>query len=63
MLSISTVGGDFSYNDAANDFICASIRYTYSFRNANIVAADFANSGTITATALTANIGQYRVLQ
>ena len=52
------VGGDFSYNDAANDFVWATNDTLTVSGNASIVAAGFANSGTITtnnALNLTAN--------
>ena len=52
------VGGDFSYNDAANDFVWATNDTLTISGNASIVAAGFANSGTITtnnALNLTAN--------
>ena len=42
------VGGDFSYNDSANDFIWGEFDTLTVSGDANIVAADFANSGTIT---------------
>ena len=42
------VGGDFSYNDSASDFIWGDSDILTVSGDANIVAADFANSGTIT---------------
>ena len=44
------IGGDFSYNDSANDFVWDANNTLTVLGDANIVAADFANSGTITVT-------------
>ena len=44
------VGGDFSNNDAANDFVWGASDILIVGGSASIVAADFANSGTITVT-------------
>ena len=44
------VGGNFSYNDPANDFSWDANDTLTVLGTANIVAADFANSGTITVT-------------
>ena len=44
------IGGDFSYNDSANDFVWGANDTLTVLGDANIVAADFANSGTITIT-------------
>ena len=52
------VDGDFSYNDAANDFVWGDSDTLTVSGSASIVAAGFANSGTITtnnALNLTAN--------
>ena len=43
------VGGNFSYNDANNDFVWNANDTLTVLGTANIVAADFNNSGTITA--------------
>ena len=45
-----TVGGNFSYNDSANDFVLGDNDSLVVSGSANIVAAGFANSGTITVT-------------
>ena len=44
------VGGNFSYNDSANDFVWGDSDTLTVLGNVNIVAADFANSGAITVT-------------
>ena len=44
------VDGDFSYDDAANDFVLGLNDTLTVLGSANIVAADFANSGTIAVT-------------
>ena len=44
------IGGDFSYDDAANDFVLGLNDTLTVLGSANIVAADFANSGTIAVT-------------
>ena len=44
------VGGNFSYNDAANDLTWRATDTLTVSGNANIVAADFSNSGTINVT-------------
>ena len=44
------IGGDFSYDDSANDFVLGVNNILTVLGEANIVAADFANSGTITIT-------------
>ena len=44
------VGGDFSYNDSANNFTWGVNDSLVVLGSANIVAADFANSGIITVT-------------
>ena len=44
------VGGDFSYNDSANNFTWGVNDSLVVLGTANIVAADFANSGIITVT-------------
>ena len=45
-----TVGGDFSYDDSANNFTWGVNDSLVVLGTANIVAADFANSGIITVT-------------
>ena len=50
------VGGDFSYNDTNNDFVWGANDTLTVLGNANIVAADFANSGTITVTNSSLNL-------
>ena len=45
-----TVGGNFSYDDSANDFVLGDNDSLVVSGSANIVAAGFANSGTITVT-------------
>ena len=50
IVTISTVGGDFSYDDSANDFVWGASDTLTVSGNASIVAADFANSGAITVT-------------
>ena len=50
------VDGDFSYDDAANDFVLGLNDTLTVLGSANIVAADFANSGTIAVTGSLANI-------
>ena len=50
------VDGDFSYDDAANDFVLGLNDTLTVLGSANIVAADFANSGTI---AVTGSLGYY----
>ena len=45
-----TVGGNFSYDDSANDFVLGDNDSLVVSGSANIVAANFANSGTITVT-------------
>ena len=45
-----TVGGNFSYDDSANDFVLGASDTLTVSGSANIVAANFANSGTITVT-------------
>ena len=45
-----TVGGDFSYDDSANDLDWGVNDILTVSGHANIVAAGFANSGTITVT-------------
>ena len=44
------IGGDFSYDDSANDFVWGASDTLTVLGSANIVAADFANSGTIAVT-------------
>ena len=44
------IGGDFSYNDSANDFILGVNNILTVLGEASIDVADFANSGTITIT-------------
>ena len=44
------VDGDFSYDDSANDFVLGLNDTLTVLGSANIVAADFANSGTIAVT-------------
>ena len=46
------VDGDFSYDDAANDFVLGLNDTLTVLGSANIVAADFANSGTIAVTGI-----------
>ena len=44
------IGADFSYDDSANDFVLGINDTLTVLGSANIVAADFANSGTIAVT-------------
>ena len=46
------IGGDFSYDDAANDFVLGLNDTLTVLGSANIVAANFANSGTIATNSL-----------
>ena len=44
------IGGDFSYDDSANDFVLGVNNILTVLGEASIDVADFANSGTITIT-------------
>ena len=50
IVTISNVDGDFSYDDSANDFVLGLNDILTVLGSANIVAADFENSGIITVT-------------
>ena len=51
-----TVGGDFSYDDSANDFTWGANDILAVSGSANITADSFNNSGTITITNNSLNI-------
>ena len=50
------VGGDFSYDDSANDFTWRANDSLTVLGNFNIVAANFANNGTVNADTITIEV-------
>ena len=53
------MGGDFSYNDSANDFVWGANDTLTVSGSANIVAADFTNNGTVNAATVTIEVPNF----